>query len=145
MKFHTKILLLAKICILQLVFSQTVLKFNINKKHQYDFYSNEYLYLVLDRTDSTYQIISLPPLEGGDVKQDTFSKGKYIIKKCSIIFTAENIDDHNPNFFKDISGLKFKIYKKYLVPKSDKNKYFPYAEKLQLSNLKEYKNLFQEY
>lgn len=136
MKKLKKIILIANILFIQVLFSQTVFDVTIKKKHEYDVYSNKELYLILDKTDSTYTFLSLPPLNGGDVKDDAISEGKYHIKKRCLTLTSINQGKYNLGLFDDLTGLKFKIRKEKLVPKSDKNKYYRYVEELSKSELK---------
>lgn len=49
-----KIFLILNIIFTQLLFSQTVFKFDILRNHSYDIYSDENLQLILDKTNSTF-------------------------------------------------------------------------------------------
>jgi hypothetical protein len=89
MKIFKKIYLIINILLTQIVFSQTI--FDI----EYDVYSNKSLYLILDKTDSTYTFLSLPPLDGGDIKQDAISEGKYQITKRCLTFISVNKKNYN--------------------------------------------------
>ena len=137
MKIFKKIYLITSISVIQIMFSQTVFDIVINRNHKYDVYSNKSLYLVLDKTDSTYIFLSLPPLNGGDVKQDAISEGKYQITKRCLTFISINKKNYKFSLFDNLTGLQFKIKKEKLVPKSDKYLYYPYVEELYKSDLKD--------
>lgn len=95
MKIFKKIYLIINILLTQIVFSQTIFDIEINRNHKYDVYSNKSLYLILDKTDSTYTFLSLPPLDGGDIKQDAISEGKYQITKRCLTFISVNKKNYN--------------------------------------------------
>ncbi|KQT24195.1 hypothetical protein ASG22_09270 [Chryseobacterium sp. Leaf405] len=132
-----KIILIGILLICQILFSQTIFDIEINKNHKYDVYSNKSLYLVLDKTDSTYIFLSLPPLDGGDVKQDAISEGKYQITKQYLTFISINKRNYNFSMFDNLTSLQFKIKKEKLIPKSDKSQYYPYVEELYKADLKD--------
>ncbi|MCX8534110.1 hypothetical protein [Chryseobacterium luquanense] len=135
-----KILLLGIVLISQLLFSQVIIKVKINKDHKYKIYSNESLRLVLDKTDSSFTFVSLPPLDGGDLKVYTVSEGKYTIYNNILILFSQNKNNFESNLFDNITGLQFIIKGKKIVPKSDG--YYPFAEELNKSKLSKYKSLF---
>lgn len=135
-----KILLLGIVLISQLLFSQVIIKVKINKDHKYKIYSNESLRLVLDKTDSSFTFVSLPPLDGGDLKVYTVSEGKYTIYNNILTLFSQNKNNFESNLFDNITGLQFIIKGKKIVPKSDG--YYPFAEELNKSKLSKYKSLF---
>lgn len=135
-----KILLLGIVLISQLLFSQVIIKVKINKNHKYKIYSNESLRLVLDKTDSSFTFVSLPPLDGGDLKVYTVSEGKYTIYNNILTLFSQNKNNFDSNLFDNITGLQFIIKGKKIVPKSDG--YYPFAEELNKSKLSKYKSLF---
>ena len=135
-----KILLLGIVLISKLLFSQVIIKVKINKDHKYKIYSNESLRLVLDKTDSSFTFVSLPPLDGGDLKVYTVSEGKYTIYNNILTLFSQNKNNFDSNLFDNITGLQFIIKGKKIVPKSEG--YYPFAEELNKSKLSKYKSLF---
>ncbi|KQT24193.1 hypothetical protein ASG22_09260 [Chryseobacterium sp. Leaf405] len=134
-----KIVSIGIVLISQILFSQIVIKVKINKNHTNEVYSNESLRLILDKTDSTFTFISLPPLDGGDLKIYTVSEGKYTIYNNILTLFSQNKNNFDVSLFDDITGLKFIIKRKKIVPKSDM--YYPFSKELIKSKLSKYKSL----
>lgn len=136
-----KIFFIGVLLLSQILFSQIVLKVKINKNHKYKVYSNESLRLILDKTDSTFTFVSLPPIDGGDIKVYTVSEGAYKIDNDIITLYSQNKNNFDSNLFNDITGLQFIIKRQKFIPKSDR--YYPFSEELLKSKLSKYKNLFR--
>jgi hypothetical protein len=138
MKNIKKIILILNILLTQLLFSQTVFKFNILKTHSYDIYSDENLQLILDKTNSSYFFSYLPSQTGDPIQ---FSEGSFIISNKTLIFSSKITSNYNPKLFRDLSELKFKLKRKKIIPiiNSDYRSYF--IEPLCKSTFKEYPNL----
>lgn len=113
MKNIKKIILILNILLTQLLFSQTVFKFNILKTHSYDIYSDKNLQLILDKTDSTFFFTYLPP-RTGDLKE--FSEGSFNISNKELILNSKLTSNYNPKLFTILSSLKFKVRRKKIIP-----------------------------
>lgn len=131
---------MVSLLICQTLFSQTIIKVKTNKDHKYEIYSNESLRLILDKTDSTFTFVSLPPLDGGDLKVYTVSEGRYMIYNNTLTLFSLDKNNFDSNLFDDITGLQFVIKRKKIVPKLDT--YYPFSQELTKSKLSKYKNLF---
>lgn len=130
----------------QSVFSQTIFKIDIKKAHKYEVFSNDFLQLVLDKTNLTYMYTYIEP-RTGDTATELFSEGTFSLCKGTLILQT-SVCKKNCSIFKNLTGLRFVLRRKKISPLPNQenisDEYYYFSQELKRSDFQHNEKLKYE-